>query len=339
MAIPYRTKRLLGRIMVALLALVLLAVLVWACWLLWVHKFVYYTAGGGAVLDFDMKPISGEGHLAAPPEVQETIPIYYNEGENAINTSKELSQMVGYYVEADALTDLSAVRAQIRVLPLDVPIMIDVKTIYGTFNYSSSVSTSRNSKVDIGQMDSLIRDLTTSGRYVIARLPALCDKEYGLNHVDDGVFHSSRGYLWMDDNGCYWLNPARQGTLAHLTKIVHELKTLGFDEVVFSDFQFPETTNIYVEGDKTQALTNAAQTLVTACATDSFAVSFVNDGSFEMPEGRSRLYLLNAAASEAAGIAQNSGFENPEAKLVFLTDVHDTRFDDYSVLRPLSAAH
>ena len=37
MAIPYRTKRLLGRIMVALLALVLLAVLVWACWLLWLQ--------------------------------------------------------------------------------------------------------------------------------------------------------------------------------------------------------------------------------------------------------------------------------------------------------------
>ena len=339
MAIPYRTKRLLGRIMIALLALVLLAVLVWACWLLWVHKFVYYTADGGAVLDFDLKPISGDGQLAKPPEAQETIPIYYNEGENAINTSKELSQMVGYYVEPDALTDLAAVRAQIKVLPLDVPIMIDVKTVYGTFNYSSSVSTSRNSKVDVEQMDGLIRDLTASGRYMIARLPGLCDKEYGLNHVDDGVFHSSRGYLWMDDNGCYWLNPARQGTLAHLTKIILELKSLGFDEVVFSDFNFPATTNIYVEGDKAQAVSDAAQTLVTACATDSFAVSFVSSAGFQAPQGRSRLYLLNAVASEAANIAQNSGLEDPAVKLVFLTDVHDTRFDAYSVLRPLSAAH
>ena len=339
MALPYRTKRLLGRIMVALLALALLAVLVWACWLLWVHKYVYYTADRGAVLDFDLKPISGIGQLAKPPEVQETIPIYYNEGKGAINTSKELSQLVGYYIEPEALTDIPAVRAQIRALPLDVPIMIDVKTIYGTFNYSSSVSTSRNSKVDEGQVDALIRDLNTSGRYVIARVPGLRDKEYGLNHVDDGVFHSSRGYLWMDDYGCYWLNPARDGTLNHLTMIVHELKSLGFDEVVFSDFHFPETTNIYFDGDKNKALSNAAQTLVTSCATDSFAVSFIGTSGLEMPEGRSRLFLLNVAASEASTIAQNSGFEDPAAKLVFLTDVHDTRFDSYSVLRPLSAAH
>ena len=43
--------------------------------------------------------------------------------------------------------------------------------------------------------------------------------------------------------------------------------------------------------------------------------------------------------ADAAIIAQSSGLEDPEIRVVFMTDVHDTRFDAYSVLRPLSAAH
>ena len=47
----------------------------------------------------------------------------------------------------------------------------------------------------------------------------------------------------------------------------------------------------------------------------------------------------DAVAANAASIAQQSGLENPAVNLVFLTEVHDTRFDAYSVLRPLEAAH
>lgn len=339
MSIPYRTRRRLRWLAVVVLAIALTALLVAACWLLWVHKFVYYTRDGGAVLDFDLPPISGEGQLAAPPEQKPTVPIYYNEGENAVNTSKELTQLVGYYVEPESLEDLAAVRSQIRLLPTEVPILIDMKTPYGGFNYSSSVSATRNSKVDTQAMDQLIQELNASGRYVIARVPALRDKEYGLNHVDDGVFHSSRGYLWMDDEGCYWLNPAREGTMSHLIRITNELKQLGFDEVVFSDFCFPPTDNIYYDGDMTQALATAAQTLVSTCATESFAVCFISDRVMTLPQGRCRLYLQNAEASQVATIAQESGLAEPQIQLVFLTDVHDTRFDAYGVLRPLSAAH
>jgi hypothetical protein len=47
----------------------------------------------------------------------------------------------------------------------------------------------------------------------------------------------------------------------------------------------------------------------------------------------------NATATEAAAIARDSGIADTAINLVFLTENHDTRFDVYSVLRPLSAAH
>lgn len=339
MNIPYRTRQVLQRAAVILLIVLLAAALVWACWLVWLSRYIVYTRDAGAVLGTDSVE-NIQGQLAVPPEDSETISIYYNEGDNAINTSTELAQMVGYYATADDLkAGVDTVRSQIQALENDIPVMLDVKSIAGSFFYSSSVSANRDSAIDPEAMDGLISFLKSSNRYAIARLPGLRDRDYGLNHVSDGVFHSSRQYLYMDDDSCYWLNPASQGTVSYLVQIVTELKELGFDEVVFSDFSFPPSDKIYFDGDKAQAIADAANMLVTTCAGSNFAVSFVGSPDFSLPEGRSRLYVQSAAAAEAAGIAQQTGLADPAIRLVFLTEVHDTRFDAYSVLRPLSAAH
>lgn len=338
MRIPYRTRKLLQRLGITVLILLVVGVLAFGVGLLWSDKYIYYTPDG-AVLDFDLPPVSQNGVLAEPPEEEDPVSIYYNEGDNAITTSKELTQLVGYYIDAEQLRDVPTVKQQLQALPKGTPVMIDVKSIYGSYFYSSSITSSRSDGIDYTAVDELIAQLDQSGAYIIAKLPGLRDKEYGLNYDEDGVFHSSRGYLWMDEQGCYWLNPGREGTISHLIRSVNELKGLGFDEVVFDDFCFPDTDNIYVDGNKDEMIATAAKTLVDNCATETFAVSFVGNADFPLPEGRSRLYVKSAAASEAAEIAQETGLEDPTVRLVFLTENHDTRFEQYGVMRPLSAAH
>ena len=93
------------------------------------------------------------------------------------------------------------------------------------------------------------------------------------------------------------------------------------------------------DGDKEQTLIAAAQTIMTSCGSETFTVSFVQDAGFALPEGRSRLYLKDASAAEAQSLALQSGLVEPATQLVFLTEIHDTRFDAYCVLRPLDAAH
>lgn len=337
MTIPYRTQRVLKRILVALLVIAVVLAAGWACFLLWVQRYIVYTADGGVRLDFDLPPI-GAGELAVPPE-GEDITINFDTDNEMQGGSTELTQLAGYYVEPEALQDLATVKSQIQALPAGTPVMVDVKSIHGAFYYSSKVSSKRSDTVNTLQMDELIDYLQNRGMYTIARIPALRDYNYGLNNVPDGVHHSSGGYLHMDDSGCYWLHPGSQGTLSYITQIIMELKGLGFDEVVLDDFRFPETTAILVNGDKAELLTNAAKVLVSACATDRFAVSFVKSVDFTMPEGRSRMYLTGYDASQAADAAQNSGVSDPTIKLVFLTELHDTRFEEYSVMRPLSGAH
>lgn len=339
MKIPYRTQQALKRAAVVLLFVLLAALLVFFCWFLWLERFVVYTRDEGVRLDMSLTDEFPDAQYAQTPTVGETVAIYYNEGENAINTSKELTQLTGYYATADDLAKGPAtVLAQIQALDPETPVMVDVKSGKGAFFYSSGVGSNRSSSINIEEMDALIAYLKTSNHYAIARLPAFRDYHYGLNHVSDGL-PTSGGYLWADKDYCYWLNPSSQGTLTWLTQIVSELKELGFDEVVFEEFRFPDTEKIVFKADKTEALVKAAQTLVTACATDSFAVSFVQERDFALPTGRSRLYLTGVTAAEVEGITQQAQVTDPALNLVFLTEVHDTRFEVSSVLRPLDAAH
>ncbi len=339
MKIPYRTRQTLKRALVVTLVILLALALVVTCWFVWLKRYVVYTKDAGAVLDMSLSGQIQGGVVAEPPATEESVSIYYNEGEGAINISKELTQIAGYYANTAALREgVSAVFDQISQLDAEVPIMLDVKNAKGGFYYSSSVSTNRDSKILPEEMDDLISKLSQSGRYMIARIPALRDREYGLHNVSDGVFDSRGAYLFSD-GGIYWLNPSRQGTISYLVQIINELKALGFDEVVLEAFAFPDTEYMRFDGDKDAALAEAAKTLVTTCATNSFALSFVQQPGFALPEGRSRLYIEAADAGEAATLAQQTGLDNTAVNLVFLTEVHDTRFDAYSVLRPLDAAH
>lgn len=338
MNLPYRTRRALRRLGIALLWLVLAAVLLWLVWLFWLDRYVVYSRDG-AQLDFKLTSENLSGQVAAPPEAGETVSIYYNEGENALDTSTDLSQIYGFYVDSNAMEDMDAVKAQIEALPAGTPVMLDVKSIYGYFFYSSSLGP-QSDDISISAVDELIAYLKSKNIYAIARVPAFRDYYYGLNHDTNGLPHIDGGYLWQDEKNCYWLNPDSSGTINYLVQIALELKELGFKEVVFSEFRFPDTDSILYEGNKAEALNTAAQKLVSSCATTTFAVSFcVDKGTLTLPEGRSRLYLQNVTAFDVESAAEQSGLADPTVQLVFVTEAKDTRFDAYGVLRPLASAN
>ncbi len=337
MSIPYRTRCFLKRLGIALLVLLAIAAILLVVLFADLQQYIVYTRDG-VKLDFSRSTKNLTGQVPQPTVIQDPIGVQYIDRSQLTQTDKELSPIIGYYITAkDLETDIEAVRAELKKLPAKTPVMIDLKSIYGNFFYSSAVSSNRNDDLDIAAMDALIKELCSGNYYAIGRLPALRDMLYGLNNVSDGL-PVAAGYLWMDSEGCYWLNPKSDGTVTYLAQIANELKNLGFNEVVFCDYYFPETDKIVFKDDKQKALSDTAQTLVNSCASDTFAVSFTVASYFEAPRGRSRMYLENAAAAEAATLAAQFGFEDPETRVVFMTEIHDTRFDDFSVLRPIADA-
>lgn len=333
--IPYRTRSILHKIGMSLLVIFVVGGLFMLCWMLWLNRYVIYTRQG-AVLDFTLSGEFPPGQELTPGNQGDPVDIYYNEGENAIKPGgAELSKLSGIVITEQMLTEsFDAVEEMLKVLPADVPVMLDVKNFRGEFFYSSGLG--KNTKgIDAKKMDSLLSQLRHTNRYLIARLPAFRDYWFGLENVDYGIFNPNRLSLWMDDDRCYWLNPASQGTMTYLIQIVTELRSLGFDEVVFTDFCVPKTQNIYFEGDRLETINKTAATLVKACGSDNFAVSFVHEtDGFVLPQGRCRLYLENVAAADAAARAEAFALEDPQTRLVFLTELMDTRFDAFGVLRP-----
>lgn len=337
MTLTYRTKRKLQRFGLVALVLLLVSILVWFCWVIWAERYVVYTREG-ATLNFDLSDDVGQGSIAAPPSAEETISIYYNEGDNAVNASTDLTQISGYYIDADTLqNDLNNARDIVAALPSGTAVMVDLKSPKGSFYYTSSLSDAvQNTGVNNTAVDNLITDITSRNLYAIAVIPAFRDYSYGLNHVSSGLA-VLKGYLWADEDYCYWLDPTDAGTVNWLKSIIEELRDLGFDEVVFTNFCFPSTDSIVFSGDKVEAINKTANTLVTACASDSFAISFMtSDASFVLPAGRSRLYLENVGAKSVESVASTTVVTDPAVNLVFMANTSDTRFDAYSVIRPIA---
>ena len=343
MMIPYRARKTLRKLGAAVLTLALIAAVVALCWLLWLNRYVIYTREG-AKLNFDLSLEFSQGVAPEEPEPQPTVQVNYSSGSTE-DVSTELVRFSGYYVNIAMLTeDFDAVCAQLESLPAGATVLLDVKSIQGEFYYATSLGGGPDG-FDTAKMDGLIRTLQDAGHYLIARIPAFQEYDYILANQRERVPYGlakkgGNGSLWLDKDGpCYWMNPASEGTVTYLIQIISELRGLGFDEVVLADYRFPNTDAITFDGDKAQTLADTAATLVKACSTDTFCVSFTRTAAdLKLPEGRTRLYLQGAAAANAATLAGQAGFDDPSIRVVFLTDLNDTRFDEYSVLRPLSSA-
>lgn len=343
MTIPYRIRRGLQRFFVAISILALFAVVLLAAWMLWLSRYVIYTEDG-AKLDFDLSPNLSQGELAQPPSTEETVHISYGNTDELINlNNKELQKLAGFTISAEMLTDLPAVQAAVAQLPAGTAVLLDVKNVRGEFYYQSLLGPAPKN-VDTAGITQLLSTLKQKGCYLIARFPAFRDFYFIMEDQTSRVPYGlpkagGNGSLWPDKSipnaQHYWLNPASAGALNYVVQIVTELRTLGFDEVVFSDFRFPNTDGIRFDGDKAATLNQAAQTLVQACATDTFAVSFVGS-HIVLPQGRCRLYLENVPAADIPALVSQLTLENPNAQLVFLTDLLDTRYNDYGALRPLA---
>ena len=338
MSLTYRTRRRLQRLGAVVLFLTMVITVGWFCWVVWLERYIVYTRDG-AVIDFERSEQTLQGEVAVPPVAGNGPGIHFNEGENAISTSTEMTQLFGYYITADMLlNDMEGTRQKVEMLDRGTPVMIELKGGWGSFYYSSDIDGAiRSASMDVAAVDELIEYMQSRNMYLIAQIPAFRDYTYALNHVNAGIpFTGGGGALWMDDGGCYWLKPTDSGIIGYLASIILELRGMGFHEVVLRDFEVPNGERVIYNGDEQTDLLSAANTLITACSTSYFTVSFTVDSTaFPLPDGRCRIYVNNVSAKDVERSAQQVTFSDPDLRLVFMADTTDSRYDSYSVVRTL----
>ena len=335
--LTWRTRKRLKTAAIVVGSIVGVSLALWLCWILWLGRFVVYT-GDTVRLDFDWVT-PGEFVAAVEPEHKDVNIIFDDGSEVVVDRNKPLERMDGFYVTTGMLTDdVAEVERLVKEQPKGTAIMLELKSGTGNFYYKTSMPNATVSKkVDKDAVESLIQYITKADYYTVACIPAFRDRAYGLKNTSYGIHHSSGRYLWAGDDKCYWLDPVKNGTRSHLIAIASELRDLGFDEVVFTDFCFPPTEDILYEGDKLAALNETAEHLVYNLATESFGVSFLsNDPGFRLPEGRTRIYRDDVDASTAQDVAASLEIPSMQTNLVYLTEAMDTRFDVFGVLRPLN---
>ena len=334
--LTWRTRKRLKTVAIVLGTILGTGLALWLCWILWLGRFVVYT-GDTVRLDFDWVT-PGEFVEAVEPEHKDVNIIFDDGSEVVVDRTKPLERMSGFYVTTGMLTDdVAEVERLVKEQPKGTAIMLELKSGSGNFLYKTTMPNAKvSSKVDKDAVADLIQYITKADYYTVACVPAFRDRAYGLKNTSCGLLHSSGRYLWAGDDKCYWLDPAKNGTRSYLISIASELRDLGFDEVVFTDFCFPPTEEILYEADRLTVLNETAEHLVYNLATEDFGVSFLtNDPGFKLPEGRTRVYRDSVEAAMAQEVAASLDIPSMQINLVYLTEAMDTRFDVFGVLRPL----
>lgn len=337
MRIPYRTRRKLSRFGIVFTAVAVIGLVAWLCWVVWLERYVVYS-GNAATLDFSVSAQDLSGEVAKPPVAEENVPIYYNEGSDALNISSDLPQLNGYYISLNNMkSNMDSIMTTIQRLDPETAVMVDLKDGYGNFFYNTNLENTYISNLS-NQVEKLVEALKKRGCYVIARVSSFPDWNFVDKNPNSCL--KSGSYGWLDEDGYFWIDPTNATGLNWLTSVITELKELGFNEVTLADFRFPNSDKYRFDGDKAAALQEAAAKLVTACGSDTFVLSFaVSDPALALPEGaRCRIYLEDASASSIDGSIAQATVADPTTQVVFVVTTNDSRFNDYSVLRTIDLA-
>ena len=335
MRIPYRNKLLLKKILRISLIVLAVLLLITAVVLVYLEPYFVYDRSG-AHMCFDSPVQSTESPDPSGTPVLEKPDILYADDVREVTA---IAESGGYYITATMLKNPEKVLQQLKSLEEPCAVIMELKNIYGSFYYSTDIGGAKEASTDITVVDEIIQYLREHHFYMIASIAAFSDYNFALANPSCGL-PLSNGALWMDENGCFWLDPASETVLSYLIQITRELAGLGFQEIAFSDFRFPVSSNIHYESDKTgtQLIEDAAGQLTEFFTGSNITISFVTD-NIEFPANvcQGRLYISGADGSKAERFVQNYSTSGTLKELVFLANSRDTRFDELALLRPLLA--
>ena len=137
---------------------------------MWLQRYVVFTRDG-VTFDFERSTLRLEGKESGPQETEATtaVEILF---QDAPQEAQNLSPLYGVYVDTDLLqAGPEALIGQLNALEPGTAVLLDVKSKFGNFYYTTSLSgATQSDTIDSGAMDRLIHTLKEQGCYLIAQM-------------------------------------------------------------------------------------------------------------------------------------------------------------------------
>ncbi|MBQ2830608.1 MAG: hypothetical protein IJF15_06295 [Oscillospiraceae bacterium] len=232
------------------LVILLLLLLIGALAFLFIQRYVVYEDGGGIRIDLpffkaeDDPPPANDPPPAPPEELtvgtQDEAPTEPPAEEDPAPVPLVVGKMVVFDPailhggwEA-ALEAAAQGGANAFVLPL--------KESDGILRYPSSLTSAlaaQTTSADSAAEEALA-GLLDSDLYAVARINALHDNAFARANMTAAAICQLTGYVWYDHYSTHWLDPNKVAARAYIVEIAEECADMGFDEILFDEFRFPD---------------------------------------------------------------------------------------------------
>jgi len=178
-------------------------------------------------------------------------------------------------------------------------------------------------------ISNLISRATAQDTWLVAILSCLADSQYALDHPELAL-RINGGAYWSSGGGSYWLDPGHPDTISYLTGMIRTLADMGFNEVILNNFYMPTSSSVvYDFGGKTaEDISADAFFALQENTVEMCKLGLLIEDPYEghqLSDVADRLYVCFEEGSSVRRYAES----HADQYLVFITESHDTRFDDY----------
>lgn len=181
------------------------------------------------------------------------------------------------------LASVDALRAALSRVPANQEIEfieVPLKVNGGGVNYASTVYEAQTSIQSTLTLAEIIQLIQNSGYKPAALISVFRDNIMPVNFFDAGYVMATDGTLWTDSNGLAWASPYAQRALDYNINIILEITSAGFEQIICSDFVFPDFTEadllnldpVLSQNDRCMSLTSAANLLYDTAVSNGAAM-------------------------------------------------------------------
>lgn len=318
----YRQKLLLKRFLIFLGVLIVVVFLVLLIGFSYLGRFVIYTEEGARFSFNDPDTASSELVSDAPVAGPEQPVLIIGDS----------------IMEDPTLSDEDTIILEdheINGLIVDYDTLVDGSTLnaieFSENNYNTLMLEMRVEGSEILNNEpvlTLIKRAKNANVKLVAMISCLDDSAYALETTK--ALPIEGGALWVSAEGTYWLDPTDEDIQDYITYMIMTLGEMGFDEVVLNNFYFPESTYIdfYDENySRGELLLQSYQKIAEAVDSSITLGLFISDNTegHQAFEAADHLYVYMKNGSYADDYLA----KYPDRYIVFITESHDTRFENH----------